>query len=312
MKPPRLWYLWLLLACWLAAGPVVSADDVVGVAVLVPDAGVYVNYFQPDAGFSGSDVAFQVADIQNEFGLYCPTVTKTIYLRFNLTDVTFPIDKARLRLRPIGDTTGNDIHWLTVTADDWEPETVTYNAQPALEPPFIIDVDRDLDVNGDFVWFDHASGGFSPPLQQVLADRQSVNGGDDWVSLGFVVALPPGCSDTGTPPDPDGGIFFRGIDSTSPPLLELADASNALPGPSPAAVRWAGSASVGAGPSAPGLLFVLWLALWAGTVVAVGRDGAWQRVWRGVRRRGVGLISRSAVCYTWRTLRIRQDSDWEE
>lgn len=124
-----------------------STQPVVLKHIVIPaQQDTYVNQFSPDENFSQ----------QSSFWLYQNSDTTTVYLRFPLAEIqgkTIQSATLNLPIHPNSTAAGQDVLVQVVDPKaSWQPETVTYNSQPPIDPNAPTTTFKAGAVNSDKVW----------------------------------------------------------------------------------------------------------------------------------------------------------------
>ncbi len=198
----------------------------------------YADLLNPNDSQANELLRFELAYLFDQgLGQYCPVVSKITYLKFDLSTVNFPIDKARLNLATVGDCAAqpdNLLIQLIGAGDAWSESSLTWNNQPSAEAIFgqLVNVSG----VGFFHWTDDGSSG--DDLAAWLAAQQTAQGGDGQATLGLITPVPMGCSENALPSVTAAfetselfGQSLGCLGEAIPPTLQVADAASELPPP---------------------------------------------------------------------------------
>ena len=173
------------------------------------------------------------ADIQHpDTVIYCPEVTQQIVLKFDLTEIEFEIDKARLTLRPnqynsATPQTSPPLPTLAASLDNWTETDIAWETRPEVHTRLATSASFQ---SGEIVWLDN--GEADTTLAEWLEYRRQSN---DTVTLMLDVPVIGNCW-----PYPLESAALNGsfADSSADaaPMLEIGSAESSLSTTAPTAI----------------------------------------------------------------------------
>ncbi len=193
-----------------------------------------------DSGFLQYEVAYtQQADILHpETALFCPQPTSQVMLKFDLSQVDFPIDKARISLHALAYPNDKPLPTLSASTEDWDEAAVSWQNRPIARADMATPAERQADSD-TIVWND--DGDPSVSLAEWLEYRRH---GDKMVTI--LLAAPQRAKCWPYPFESAGFVAqFADRSVADGPLLELSSAETNLPEPKPTAVQLSGFQSIG-------------------------------------------------------------------
>lgn len=147
----------------------------------------YVDSFAPDSNFNAQSLAFEYGTTLMD-GDYCPAVTKISYMKFDLSQIDFPISKAQLSLGQ-GDCSSTETLPIQLFAANstWDETALTWNTQPQAIYGF---TEIPTSQNAVYHWNDSDMGN-TDGLADWLAQQQQE--GTMIITLGMVMSTFMGC-----------------------------------------------------------------------------------------------------------------------
>ena len=236
----RAFLLAAVLAVMVTFTVAASGDARTGTSTkIVTVADVWVAAATPERNFDGDGhLQFSVdwvaqGDIQHPDTLiYCPQVTQQVILKFDLAEIDFAIEKARLTLRPnhynsATPQTSPPLPTLSASLDNWNESDVAWETRPSVHAPLATNATYQ---SGDIVWLDN--GEAETTLAEWLEYRRQSN---DTVTLMLDAPTSGKCWPYPLESAALNGSFADGsVDGA--PVLELGSAESDLSTTAPTAI----------------------------------------------------------------------------
>ena len=219
-------YVTLILTIILMIPGLAKGSSADTLQIIASDSGS-ADSLQPSVHIESDPLTFSAGYVVEDSGpqrLYCPRVTRKIYLKFDLSQVDFAIDKARLELSPVA-TLPSDFTDLQIegSADTWNKSSLMWSTRPETLYPLIENVS--LNNQNNLVWSD-ATGNQWEQLSEWL-ESQRLSDGTATLSLTMPIAM--GCWPQ-LPNNPTEFLLSIGNEfSQTPPVLVVASADTNLP-----------------------------------------------------------------------------------